>query len=252
MSFITAFKKEWLEQRRTKKLLIALIVLTLFGMTSPLLAKLTPQMMSLIPGAEAFASIIPPPTINDAVAQYIKNTTQFGILLALLFGMGSIAAEKEKGTAAFVLSKPMPRTIFVLAKFCAMGVTFMISLALAGLASYYYTYVLFGPLDPMLWLVLNVLLLLYMLVYVALTLFFSSLTRTQYVAIGGAFGALIVLGILSSIPGWGKFLPEGLITNASMFMSGAVVSDWQSIWVSLVIISAALIGACLVFRRQEI
>jgi ABC-2 type transport system permease protein len=252
MSFITAFKKEWLEQRRTKKLLIALIVLTLFGMTSPLLAKLTPQMMSLIPGAEAFASIIPTPTINDAVAQYIKNTTQFGILLALLFGMGSIAGEKEKGTAAFVLSKPMPRTIFVLAKFCAMGVTFMISLALAGLASYYYTYVLFGPLDPMLWLVLNVLLLLYMLVYVALTLFFSSLTRTQYVAIGGAFGALVVLGILSSIPGWGKFLPEGLITNASMFMNGAVVSEWQSIWVSLGILFAALTGACLVFRRQEI
>ena len=40
MSFFTAFRKEWLEQRRSKKLLIALIVLTLFGMTSPFLRQM--------------------------------------------------------------------------------------------------------------------------------------------------------------------------------------------------------------------
>lgn len=252
MSFITAFKKEWLEQRRTKKLLIALIVLTLFGMTSPLLAKLTPQMMTLIPGGEAFATMFPTPTINDAVAQYIKNTTQFGIMLALLFGMGSVAAEKEKGTAALVLSKPLPRTSFLLGKFCAMGVTFLLALALAGLSCYYYTYVLFSALDPLLWLALNGLLLLYVLVYVAITVFFSTLTHTQYIAIGGAFGVLIVLGILSSVPGMASYLPDGLITNASLLMNGSTVSGWQSVWISLGILVAALTGASLVFRRQEI
>ena len=252
MSLITTFKKEWLEQRRTKKLLIALIVLTLFGMTSPLLAKLTPQLMTLVPGGEAFATLIPQPTINDAVAQYIKNTTQFGILLALLFGMGSVAAEKEKGTAALVLSKPLPRSSFLLAKFCALGATFLLSIGLAGLACYYYTYVLFGALDPLRWLALNGLLIFYVLIFVAVTLFFSTLTRTQYVAIGGSFAVLIVLGILGSLPGVGNYLPDGLISNATLLMSGSTVPGWQSIWISLGILIAALAGACLVFRRQEL
>ena len=252
MSFITAFKKEWLEQRRTKKLLIALILLTLFGMTSPLLAKLTPQLIALVPGGDALKGLIPTPTINDAVTQYIKNTAQFGILLALLFGMSSVAGEKEKGTAALVLSKPMPRSIFLLAKFCALGTTFLLAFLAAGLSCYYYTYVLFGALDPMAWLILNGLLLLYVLVYVALTLFFSTLTRTQYIAIGGAFGALIFFGILSSLPGMNAYLPDGLVTNASMIMSGGQVNGWQSIWVSTAILLAALGGAILVLRRQEI
>jgi ABC-type transport system involved in multi-copper enzyme maturation permease subunit len=82
MNFITAFLKEWLEQRRTKKFLIALIVLTLFGMTSPLLAKFTPPDDEHDPRRRAFAGLIPEPTINDAVAQYLKNMSQFGILLA--------------------------------------------------------------------------------------------------------------------------------------------------------------------------
>ena len=91
MKFIIAFRKEMLELVRTKRLLIALVVPVLFGMTSPLLAKMVPQIMTLVPGGEQIALLIPAPTINDAIAQYIKNVTQFGILLALLFGMGSVS-----------------------------------------------------------------------------------------------------------------------------------------------------------------
>jgi len=252
MSFITAFKKEWLEQRRTKKLLVGVIVLTLFGMTSPLLAKFTPQLLSVIPGASAVAGLIPQPTINDAIAQYIKNTMQFAILLALLFGMGSVASEKEKGTAALVLSKPMPRSSFLLAKFAAQGLTFLLSITAAGIACYYYTYALFGALDPLNWLALNGLLLFYTLIYVAITLFFSALVRMQYLAIGGSFGVLILLGILSSIPGWVNYLPDGLVSNAALLANGSAVAGWQSLWVSMAILLAALGAACLVFRRQEI
>ncbi len=252
MSFITAIKKEWMEQLRTRKFLIALIVLTLFGMTSPLLARFTPQMMSMIPGAEAFAGLIPEPTINDAVAQYLKNLTQFGILLALLFGMGAIAVEKEKGTAALVLSKPISRTSFILGKFAVLGLTFLLAVALAAIGGYYYTHVLFGALDLTNWLALNGLLYLYILLYTTITLFFSTLTRTQYVAIGGAFGSLIVFGILSSIPGWASYLPDGLIQNASLLITRNPISSWMSLWVTLGIIATTLTLACLVFRKQEL
>lgn len=252
MNFLTALNKEFLEQRRTRKFLIALVVLVLFGMTSPLMAKMTPQLMTLVPGGEAFAGMIPDPTINDAVAQYIKNVTQFGVLLALVFSMGSMAVEKDKGTAAMILSKPMPRGSFLLAKFASLALTFIIAVLIAGVACYYYTYFLFGELNILNWLALNGLVILYLLVYVAITLLYSTLTRTQYIAIGLSFGTLIVLGILGGLPGIGINFPDALISNASLLMSGLPVTNWTGLWVSLGLIAASLTVAWLVFRKQEL
>jgi ABC-2 type transport system permease protein len=252
MSFFTEFKKEWLEQRRTKKFLVALIVLVLFGMTSPLLAKLTPQILTMVPGGESLIALIPTPTVADAVGQYLKNTGQFGILLALLFSMGAVAAEKEKGTSALVLSKPMPRFVFLMAKFCALALTFTCALVLSGLLGYYYTVVLFGSVPMLPWLEMNGLLLLYLLIYAAITLFFSTLTRTQYIAAGGAFGVLILLSIVGSLPGLGKYVPAGLLENASNLMSGAGIAGWQCLWIGIGLIVIFLMSAWLVFRRQEL
>lgn len=252
MNFLTALNKEFLEQRRTRKFLIAMVVLVLFGMTSPLLAKMTPQMMTLVPGGEAFVGLIPEPTINDAVAQYVKNIAQFGVLLALVFSMGAVVVEKDKGTAAMILSKPMPRGSFLLAKFASLALTFTIAVAVAGVAAYYYTYFLFGSLNILNWLALNGLVILYLLVYVAITLLYSTLTRTQYVAIGLSFGTLILLGILGSLPGFGINLPDALISNASLLMAGYPVTNWTGLWVSLGLIVISIITAWLVFRKQEL
>jgi ABC-2 type transport system permease protein len=252
MSFFTALNKEFLEQRRTRKFLIALVVLVLFGMTSPLMAKMIPQIMTLVPGGEAYAGLIPDPTINDAVTQYLKNVAQFGILLALVFSMGAMAVEKDKGTAAMILSKPMPRGSFLLAKFAALALTFIIAVAIAGVAAYYYTYFLFGELNLLNWLALNGLIILYLLVYVAITLLYSTLTRTQYVAIGLSFATLIILGILGGLPGFGINLPDALITNASNLMAGYPVTNWTGLWVSLGLNLASLTVAWLVFRKQEL
>ncbi len=252
MNFMTALSKEFLEQRRTRKFLIALVVLVLFGMTSPLMAKMTPQLMSLVPGGESFVGLIPEPTINDAVAQFIKNVTQFGVLLALVFSMGAMAVEKDKGTAAMILSKPMPRGSFLLAKFASLALTFIIAVLIAGVAAYYYTYFLFGELNILNWLALNGLIILYLLVYVAITLLYSTLTRTQYIAIGLSFGTLILLGILGGLPGFGINLPDALLGNASSLMNGTPVTNWTSLWVSLGLIVTSLGIAWLAFRKQEL
>ena len=252
MNFFTAFQKEFLEQRRTKRLMIAVVILVVFGITSPLMAKLMPALFAMIPGTEGFTVTMPTPTLTDAVTQYLKNITQFGVILALLYGMGSVALEKDKGTAIMILSKPMPRGSFLMAKFAAIAVTFVIALVLAGGLGCFYTVYLFGAVNITSWVVLNGLVLLYLLLYTALTLFFSTLTKAQYIAIGLAFGTLIVLGILGSIPGIGKFMPDTLIANAGQIALGGAAESWVGLWVTLGLMLVALLGAWVVFRRQEI
>jgi len=252
MNFLAALRKEWLEQWRTYRLLMVGVVLVVFGLLSPLFAKYTPEIIKLIPNGEAIAQLIPTPTMMDAVTQYIKNIGQFGIILALLLSMGAVAQEKDKGTAAMMLVKPLSRVTFLAAKFTALALMFAVTLAMAGAACYYYTWLLFGALDLPRWLALNGLMLVWMLVYVALTLLCSVVTKSQAAAGGLALGLLFILGLIGSIPGVGEYLPGQLIAWGGGLMAGEAKAFWPALGVSGGIIVLALMGAKLIFERQEL
>ncbi len=250
---MTALTKEWLEQRRTHRLLIVCLILLLFGLLSPLLAKFTPDIIKMVPGGEQISQVIPPPTIADAVVQYLKNLTQFGLLLAVLMGMGMVSQEKDKGTAAMMLAKPLGRTAFILAKAAAMGASFLIGTALAAAAGYYYTLLLFEALPAGGWLALNGLLLIYFSVYAALTLLASTLNRSVLGSGVTAVGFVILLALIEMIPAAGKLLTGGLLGWAgNLALGSAEAPAWGALWVCLGLIAAALTASVLVFRRQEI
>ncbi len=252
MNFLAALRKEWLEQWRTYRLLAVGVVLVVFGLLSPLIAKYTPEIIKLIPNGEAIAQLIPTPTVMDAVTQYIKNIGQFGVILALLLTMGAVAQEKDKGTAAMMLVKPLPRVTFLVAKFTALALMFAVAIAIAGAACYYYTRLLFGALDVPRWLALNGLMLVFVLVYVALTLFCSVVTKSQAAAGGLALCLLFILGLAGSIPGLGEYLPGQLLAWGGGLMAGKAEAFWPALWVSVGIIIVALMGARLIFDRQEL
>jgi ABC-2 type transport system permease protein len=251
MSVFVAFRKEWLELIRNHRLLVVAIVLVFFGLTSPLLAKFTPELIKLIP-TSGISIQMPPPTVMDAIGQYIKNMAQFGIILALLLTMGAIAQEKDKGTAAMILVKPLPRGAFLGAKFLGLAAMFALALAAAGIACYYYTLLLFEAMNILHWLVLNVLLFVYVLVFVALTLFCSTITKSQAAAGGVALGLLILLGLIGAIPALGKYLPGELITWGARLMQGDATTSWTALGISAGLIVVPLLAAWLLFNRQEL
>ena len=252
MSFFAELRKEIIEQWRTYRLLISVVVLGLFGMLSPLTAKFLPDIMKAVPGADMVASLIPTPTIADAFGQYIKNTNQFGVLIALLITMGAVAQEKERGTAAILLVKPLSRGAFLLSKFFSICLTLMISLVVACLLAYYYTLFLFNATDIGAWVVMNALLLVEILVVVAITLLFSTLVRSQAAAAGLAVGVLLISAIVGAVPAFGKYLPAELVNWGGSIMVGAVHTAWPALWVSLGIIVACLAAAWVIFDRQEL
>lgn len=252
MSFFITLRKEIMEQSRTKRLLITCVVFTAFGLLSPLMARYMAEIFRFVPGGEQFTALIPPPTVTDAIAQYIKNISQFGVLLALLLGMGSVAQEKERGTAAMMLSKPISRASFLLAKFAGLAFTFLAGTALAAAAGYMYTLLLFEPLEINGWLALNGMIWIYTLVYAAITLFFSTLMRSQAAAGGMGFGVLVLLGLIGSVPSIAKVLPAELLNWGALISLGAAEPRWTALIISLAIITAAVIGAWLVLRKQEL
>ncbi len=248
-------RKEFREQWRTYRLLIVAVVLAFFGWSSPPIARYTPLLLKSIPGAPpGLDLLVPPPTIADAIGQYVKNVGQFGILLALLVPMGAVALEKERGTAAMLLSKPVSRGTFLLAKFAALGVTFFLGLFLAALGGYLYTRLLFPETLPAgRFALLNLFLFLELLVYVALTLLASTLTRSQAAAAGLAAAFFALLLIPGVFPQVGRYLPGELSSWGSrLLLGGESGPAWGALGISLGIVALALLGAWVALRRQEI
>ena len=262
--FAAAVRKELVQQWRTRRLLVVMTVFLLFGLTSPLVAKFTPEIVKSIAGAEQFANLIPTPTPADAMTQYVKNITQFGFMLAVLLGMNAVAGEKESGTAAMILSKPMPRWAFVLSKFSAQSLVYLLAFAVAGVGAYYYTVILFGSLDALIFLDINLLLLLWLLIFVGAALLGSVIGSTVASAAGVGLGISIALLLAGSIPQVGMLMPSGLLAWASVLGANAVAAplpaassatsmiNGGAVAAGLVLIVLCLLWSVALFERQEL
>ncbi len=212
--FWAATKKEIFQLWKTKRMLVTGAVFLVFGMGSPLIAKLIPEIFRSVAGMEQFATLIPAPTAADAMAQYIKNLTQLGFLLAVLLGMSAVVGEKERGVAPMILSKPMPRWAFIASKFASQFVMYLACFLLSGAGAFYYTWILFGPMKLDLFLLMNILLLVWVLTFVALALLGSTLGKTTVSAGGIGFILAVAMMLAGSIPRYGALLPNGLLSWA--------------------------------------
>jgi ABC-2 type transport system permease protein len=250
--FGALLRKELLEQWRTTRLPLVVIVFLLVGLSSPLLARFTPEILKAV-GGDQFQIVLPTPTAADAYDQLAKNLGEFGALIAVLLTMGSVATEKERGTAAFILVKPASRAAFLISKLVAIAATLGISMAIAGAGAWFYTLVLFAPLPVSGFVAAMFLQWLALIAYAAITFLGSTLTRSALAAAGLGVAAFTVLGILGIIPAVGPYLPTGLGAPARALALGLGRVDALGPMAA----SAALIGGLvaiswLAFRRQEL
>ncbi len=246
-------RKELLEQWRTLRLVIVAVVFLAFGIMSPLLATYTPELIKALVPPGQLPVELPPPSTSDAIAQFVKNVGQTLTLAAILLSMGSIATEKERGTAAFVLTKPASRAAFVVAKLVGIAATLAVGMAAAAVASYAYTVWLFEAPDAAGYLAMSVVLWLSLLVAAAVTLLGSALTRSSIAAGAIGFGTYIGLVFLSALPTIGPYTPAGLQGPAMQLALGQPVSDLAGpLAVNALIVVGATLLAWLSFRRQEL
>lgn len=114
--------KEATEIRRTWRLWTIGGVLLFFAVMSPLAALATPALVSsLTAGAPGMVIKFPDPTFLDSYAQWVKNLSQIGTLLVVFASVGLIANERTSGTAVLVVTKPVSRGSFVVAKYVAQA-----------------------------------------------------------------------------------------------------------------------------------
>ncbi len=253
--FLAMLHKETLEAWRTHKLLVSCILYLLVGIASPLLAKLTPAMLAMIPqeqlgGVELL--ITKDPAVADAMAQYLGNIILMPVL-AVLLTMGAVAGEKRRHTLGMLLARPVGRRALLAAKLVVPLGIHALGMLLAAGACGLYTLILFGELHWPTYLAVNGLLLLGMWFFVVLTLLASAISRSSAVAAALGIGAYVALLTLTGLPSLARYTPAGLFTAASDLALGKEpILLGLTLVVSFGTAALALLLADRSFARQEI
>ncbi len=245
--FGTLLRKELTEIRRTWRWLVLPGLLLFFAVTGPVGARLSPELLRSVIGTDAN---LPTPTYLDSWAQWTKNLTQLGVFVLLGTLGGSVSGEVRQGTALLVLTKPVSRAAFLLAKVVANAVLVLVAALVGTLVTWAITIALFPTVDagPLLrataaWLVLAGLVICLM---VALSARFSALGSVGY-----GFGAIIVLSLLSL---WGpatRWTPAGL--SATVARLGADQSTpvlWPVLTTIVLMAVCLLLGVRTLARRE--
>jgi ABC-2 type transport system permease protein len=248
--FFVLFGKELREQARSYRLLTLGLVFVFFGLASPLLAKFTPEILKGVGTDQGVTIVLPEPTAADAVAQFVKNVSQIALFVLVFLTMGSVVAEKERGTAAFVLVKPASRESFLAAKLLTLWLCGTGAFALSAFSAYGYTAVLFPAPNIASFVLGCALLLLHVLTFVTTTFFFSAVARSQVVAGVLSFLVWILLASLGGLGALSEFLPGRLLSASLETALGAPLS-WEPLVGCAAIIVLSFSGAVLAFRRWE-
>jgi ABC-2 type transport system permease protein len=250
--FRVLLRKEFKEQFRTSKVVIVAAVFLFFGLGTPVLTKYTPELIKSL-GTGGITIEMPPPTSSDSLVKYVSTMSEFGVLMAVLLAMGAIAREIETGTAAMVLSKPVGRLAFILAKLKAEGFTFLVSLLLGGLACWGYTLILFGNANALGFLYQNLLLGLFFALCLGITLFFSSLMKSQLAAGGLALALIIFLSAISGLPWVGRYLPGALIDWGNrLVLNTPGEAEWGAVVVVALMVGLSVYFTWLSLRKKEL
>ena len=245
--------KEVREILRTWRIWVLPGILLLFAVSSPFLARFTPELVTALAGDQLGGIALPPGTALDSFAQWIKNLTQITLFALIIIEGGIVSSEVTSGTAILVLTKPVSRTAFVVAKALVQSAFLTLVVGVSTLVTWALTAAVFGtaPARPVwtasaVWLVLGIF-------YIAMMTLFSVAIRSQAGAAGAGIAAFIALSVAGLWKPLSDYSPAGLAVRATSLAADSATAS--PLWpiVSSLIASLVLVWlATRLFRRAEL
>ena len=245
--------KELVEIRRTWRLWVIPGMLVFFGLTSPIIAALTPALVRSMAASQPGVMIrIPPPTALDAYGQFMKNLNQFVLIAVIITGAGVVSGERSTGTAILALTKPLSRGAFVLAKILSQVALLVAATLLGAAACVALTAVVFGVANPGRVMTATALWLLYASLLVVVMTCFSAAFRSRGAAAGAGLAFYFLTLLLSA---WGPAARYGFLGLMSATRAALMGETVSSGWPIATAVAAIVIGAVAavgIFERQEL
>lgn len=182
--------------------------------------------------AQGMTIIVPPPSAEQALATFIGDIVEIGLLVVIAITMGSVAGEKVSGVTAFMVTKPVSRRAYISAKLAVLGGAVAGGIATSVLLAWLYTWSLIGPVPGPRVALAALSIGLYAELIMAAT-FSASMVLPGTLSAGAAgLGTMVVLGVTGAVlgaSGIGPYLPSALMRNASLLLAGTTEAGAASL-----------------------
>ena len=249
--YTTFFKKEFMESIRVYRLFILVIVFFIFGVMSPVIAKLTPELLSSL--ASEFKITVPEPTAIDSWVQFFTNVTQLGLITLAIIFSGTVSSELSKGTLVILLTKGMPRSAVILSKLSCAALLWTISLLLSFFVNLGYTIYLF-PSDEVINLAFSVFCLwVFGIFLLSLLYFFAALVKSSYICLLLTGSGIVILTLMNLVSKLKKYNPYTLITeNVNLLTNQTKVSElYYALGIGTTLSCIFVTASVLLFKRRQ-
>ena len=252
-------RKDLLQAWRTFRLPALILTGVFFALLDPLTAKFMPQILGLFGDElEGLAEMIPEMGPAEALLSFYGDLIQIAALVLIIIAMGAVALERERGIAAWVLTRPVDRGAYLWSKYLALLIGMFIAVAASGALAIAYTASLFGsvPLSGALWALFFISI--FLMLILAVTVTASAFCRSQLAA--GGIGLAFLLAIFLPELLFGhtelvRYFPHVLSTgHAGHLLSG--LEDW-TYFIPAAVITLILAQLCIAvaahyFKQAEL
>jgi ABC-2 type transport system permease protein len=247
---VSVWRLETLRLFRTVRWVGLLASFLVFGIAMPFLTRYQDAIFRNLGGDVQVT--FPPPTPAQAIAAYLQNAMQIGLLVSVLIAAGSLAFDARPEWAAFLRTRSTSPWILVAPKYAINAGATAACFALGLIAAWIGAGALIGSL-PIGGLVSGLVCgSLYLAFAVAVVACTAGLARTVIGAGGLALVVLIVLPILGQIPALEPWLPSTLVGAPTALAEGAPASDFvRAAVVTLAVTPALLAGSVRLLAHRE-
>ena len=230
--FSVLLRKDFLELLRTKRILIVGIIFVVFALSSPLLAKLTPELLRSL--GDQVQIIMPDATTVDSYGQFVSNVSQICVWALIVAFGGLIVRERKSGMFNNLLNNGVSRSVFVLSKVTAQLLVVSLIYVVSCLLFSFYNQVLFGEFwlaDSLLSFVMMYVFLVFAISFINL---FSVISKSFIMSMVLSFFMTIVIALFDLFE-FGRYLPNHLISMSVTIFNNPSVMDyvWPNIGITL-------------------
>ncbi len=218
-----------------------------------MLTRATPALLRATAGSDSGVIVqMPTPTAGDAYLGFLGNLAQLVLLVVIITGAAAVASERRAGTIVLMLTKPLSRAGFIVAK-CVSGLALLVvATALGSAFCVAGTIVLFDAshiaafaASVAVWLVLAAM-------FTTMMVLLSAAMNRQAPAAGAGIGVYVALFLLTGFPVVRDHSPAGLLAANDALIKGKDVALAWPLATTAALTALCIVAAIAVFRRKEL
>lgn len=254
-TFLAFFRKEWLEQVRSSRIVLLIIIFVLFGIMNPAFAKITPWLMETMAESLEETGLTVTEVTVDALTswtQFYKNIPMALIVFVLLYS-GSFSTELQKGTLIPVLTKGFQRWKTVIAKYAMQLIMWTVCYWLCFVITYgYNAYFWDNSIAANIGLA-AVLYWLFGVLIISIMLLLSVIAAGAGAVMTGCGAAALAMYFAGLFPYIKDYTPYRLTEGMSLLMKQTTPEKYlAAVILSLCIIALSIAGSIAIFNRKKL